>query len=206
MRKWMAFTLALVLAQGCASGGIQPSSTTVPGRDRQLESVERLQAINDDLEGVQATVELATGEVVTKAEAVQLGPESTSWRDAAGHERTVRTAEVVRVLRDPHHAAGKGFGYGAAAAVLPSYLVFNNAGCHSNCGDEPFSGAGRFAAGVLVVVAGGLIGMLIRVGTRHPVVVYQAPAPRAAAAPGFDLRCSLAPDSAKAWLDCRPAQ
>jgi hypothetical protein len=209
-----ALLLPAVLVQGCASTtAYHPDSPLAKTADRhRTTDPAKLKDLSDDLAGEAATVELTSGEVVQKAQSLRLGTETTSWLDGSGHERTVPTAEVRRVLREQRHPIGLGFGYGAAAAVLPAILVANSAGCHTHCGDEPFAGLGQFVAGLLTVVAGGLIGMVVAAGARHPVVVYAGPAeppPPAAASsaanpsPSTTLHCRLS-KAAAGGLDCSP--
>jgi|HubBroStandDraft_3_1064219.scaffolds.fasta_scaffold00801_4 hypothetical protein len=241
--------LPAVLLQGCASTatpqpgtppappqGAAPSmsamsaASSAPGAPSARSSVgadpAKLKEISDDLAGEPATVELTSGEVVQKAQSVNLGTEVTSWREPSGRERTVPTAEVRRVLREQRRLIGKGFGYGAAAGILPGYLVANNAACHRNCGDTPLAGAGAFVAGVLVVIAGGLVGMLVAAGTRHQVVVYAGPGAAGGAAAGAgaaaggaggaasegggsragELHCRLASPTAGGGLECEAAR
>lgn len=204
--------LPAVLAQGCASAvttnpSTGPSTGAAPSASRsQPTDPAKLQAITDDLEGLPATIELASGEVVQKAQSVRLGTEVTSWRESSGRERTVPTAEVRRVLREQRRLIGRGFGYGAAAAFLPAALVVGN---YKSNGF--FSGYGGFYEGLLIVVGGGLIGMVVAAVNRHPVVVYQGPpAPGAAAASATAgsatvLHCHLAPAATGDRLDCVPA-
>src|SRR5258708_23706739 len=112
-----------VLAQGCASApASNPSTATAPPATSRAKATDpaRLPAINDDLAGEPATVELAGGEVVQQARSVRLGTEVTSWQESSGRERTVPTAEVRRVLREQKRLIGRGFGYGAAVALLPA--------------------------------------------------------------------------------------
>jgi hypothetical protein len=204
MRHLVALVLLpAVLAQGCASAATSHPQTGAAATAGQAPAadVARLQAINDDLAGEPATIELTSGEIVQKAQSLRLGTEVTSWYDSSGRQRTVQTAEVRRVLREQRHLIGRGFGYGAAAAVLPAYLVAQNYKSH-----DPFSGAGGFAEGLLIVVGGGLIGMVVAAASRHPVVVFEAPqAPRAAAAGSVtELRCHLAPAATGDRLDCTP--
>jgi hypothetical protein len=215
MRNLIAIVLLpAVLAQGCASTAASyPNSSPArsAGQPRAADPA-KLQEISEDLAGDSATVELTSGEVVQKAQSVRLGTEVTSWREASGRERSVPTAEVRRVLREQRHLIGRGFGYGATAAILPAYFVANNAGCHKGCGEEPFSGAAPFVAGLLVVVAGGLVGMVVAAGNRHPVVVYAGPpAGGAASTPGSStpgssthLQCRLSSSASGDRLDCGP--
>ncbi|HVT59808.1 MAG TPA: hypothetical protein VHR45_15580 [Thermoanaerobaculia bacterium] len=203
--------LPAVMAQGCASAAT-PYPYTPPAkaaREPAALTPAKLEEINEDLAGQPATIELISGEIVQKAQAVRLGTEVTSWHDSTGRERTVPTAEVRRVLREQRLLIGRGLGYGAAAAVLPGYLVFKNSSdCNHPCGDNAFgNGYGAFGAWMLVVVAGGLIGMLVAAGNRHQVVAYAAPlAPRSAGAgaPG-ELHCHLVPPAAGDRLACIPA-
>src|SRR5262245_56579292 len=132
--------LPAVLLQGCTSATTVHPSTASAQRSGAPARVD-FQAIDDELGSDPATVELASGEVV-KARSVVLGPETTSWRDAAGRERTVPTAEVRRVLQEQRHMAGKGFGYGAAATVVPAYLVAQH--------NQQTSGAYAFVVAALV--------------------------------------------------------
>jgi hypothetical protein len=217
-----AFLLPAVLAQGCASTATSPtshpnSSLAKTADLRRTTDPDRLKDVSDELAGEAATVELTSGEVVQKAQSLRIGTETTTWYDASGRERTVPTAEVRRVLREQRHLIGRGFGYGAAIAVLPAILVANSTGCHRNCGDEPLAGLGQFVAGLLTVVAGGLIGMVVAAGMRHPVVVYDSlppPAAAAAAAAGStaspaadsttNLHCRLSKSAAAGGLDCGP--
>jgi hypothetical protein len=199
--------LPAVLAQGCATAATpHPASSTPPATAAGgaiVADPAKLSEINDELAGEPATIELAGGEVVRQAQSVRLGSEVTSWHDSSGRERTVPTAEVRRVLSEERHL-GRGFGYGAAAAVLPGYLVFNSGNCRTCSG---YSAEGAFVAGVLVVVAGGLIGMVVATAKRHPVVVYTGPQPPRAAdarpAPA-ELHCRLAPAAAGDRLECAP--
>ena len=198
--------LPAVLAQGCASApASNPSTATAPPATSRAKATDpaRFPAINDDLAGEPATVELASGEVVQQARSVRLGTEVTSWQESSGRERTVPTAEVRRVLREQKRLIGRGFGYGAAVAFLPAALVVS-----SNKNSGFLSGAGAFYEGLLIVVGGGLVGMVVAAVSRHPVVVYQGPppAPRAAAAgSATELHCRLAPAAATGdRLDCTP--
>jgi hypothetical protein len=206
MRNLVALVLLpAVLAQGCASAATSNPSTgeATPAHQARSTDPARLQSINDDLAGEPATIELTSGEVVQKAQSVRLGTEVVSWYDASGRERTVPAADVRRVLREQKHLIGRGFGYGAAAAVLPAYLVAAAASNKSGL----FSGADAFGEGLLIVVAGGLVGMLVAAVNRHPVVVYEGPpAPRAAATGSANqLHCHLAPAAATGdRLDCTP--
>jgi hypothetical protein len=216
MRSWIvAFLLPAVLVQGCASTATShPDSPLAKTADRHdTTDPAKLKDLSDDLAGEAATVELTSGEVVQNAQSLRLGTEVTSWSDGSGHERTVPTAEVRRVLREQRHLLGRGFGYGAAAAVLPAILVANSAGCNKNCGEEPLAGLGQFVAGLLTVVAGGLIGMAVAAGNRHPVVVYTGqaeptpPAPASSAmnpAPSTTLHCRLSKSASAGALDCSP--
>jgi hypothetical protein len=202
--------LPAVLAQGCATTAASnptsaPATSASAGQPRPTDP-GKLQEITDDLAGEPATVALTSGEVVQKAQSIRLGTEVTSWHDASGRERTVPTAEVRRVLREQRHLIGRGFGYGATAGVLPGYLVFQGGGCRHGRGCSEFYGSeGAFIAGVLVVIAGGLIGMAVAAANRHPVVVYTGPAPPHAAAtpdPSTIQHCRLASAAASDVLDC----
>ncbi len=185
MRSLIALILLpAVLAQGCATAAAPhptsaPTSSAGAGQSRAPDP-GKLQEITDDLAGDAATIELTSGEVVPKAREIRLGTEVTSWHDATGRERTVPTAEVRRVLRDQRRLIGRGFGYGAAAGVLPGYFVFQSGSQCRHCSD--FGSEGAFLGGVLVIIAGGLIGMVVAAGNRHPVVVYTGPAVQHAAA------------------------
>jgi hypothetical protein len=212
MRHLIAFVLLpLVLAQGCASTASSSPSSVSPS-DRTADApraVDRakIQELNEVLAGEPATVELTGGEVVHDALSVKFETETVSWQDAAGKERTVPVARVSRVLRDQAHLIGRGFGYGAAAAVLPGYLVAKGTQCKHGCGEDELSGAGSFIAGLLVVVAGGLIGMLVAAANRHPVVVYTGPPALPAAADAtspITLHCRLASGAAGDRFDCSP--
>jgi len=171
--------LPAVLAQACATAATPeaasaPASAAVTGASRAPDP-GKLQEITEDLVGEPATIELASGEVVQKALSVRLGTEVTSWRDASGRERTVPTAEVRRVLREQRRLIGRGFGYGAAAGVLPGYLVAQSQ-CHRDCSFAPFASEGAYVGFFLTIIAGGVIGMAVAAANRHPVVVYAAPA------------------------------
>lgn len=209
MRNLIAFVLLpLVLAQGCASTAASSSPPAKAADAPRAMDEARTQELNEVLAGELATVELTGGEVVHKAQSVRFEAETVSWQDAAGKQRTVPIAEVSRVLRDQTHQLGRGFGYGAAAAVLPGYLVATGTQCKHGCGEDELAGAGPFIAGVLIVVAGGLIGMLVAAANRHPVAVYSGPpAPRAAAdaTSPTALHCRLASGAAGDRLDCSPA-
>jgi hypothetical protein len=189
--------LPAILFQGCATAGARAAGAERPG----APDPGKLQDINDDLAGEPATIELTSGEVVQQALAVRLGTEVTSWHDASGRERTVPTAEVRRVLRDQRHLIGRGFGYGAAAGVLPGFLIAQSQ-CH-HCSD-PFFSEGAFIGGVLAVVAGGVIGMVFAAANRHPVVVYSGPAaPPAASSTSSSIQhCRLAAAASGDVLDC----
>ena len=205
MRALVALVLLpAVLAQGCASAvTTNPSTGAAPSASRPRPTdPAKLQSINDDLEGLPATIELASGEVVQKAQSVRLGTEVTTWHESSGRERTVPTAEVRRVLREQKHLIGRGFGYGAAAAALPAYLVASAASNRSGL----FSGIDAFGEGLLTVVGGGLVGMLVAAVNRHPVVVYQGPPAPSAAGSGAatELHCHLAPAATGDRLDCVP--
>jgi hypothetical protein len=198
--------LPAVLAQGCATAAASnptpaPATSASTGQPRPTDP-GKLQEITDDLAGEPATIELTSGEIVQKALSIRLGTEVTSWHDASGRERTVPTAEVRRVLREQRHLIGRGFGYGAAAGVLPGYLVLQSGSRHSS---DPFGSEGAFIAGVLVVIGCGLIGMAVAAANRHPVVVYTgAAAPDAAATPDSSSiqHCRLASAAASDVLDC----
>ncbi|HEV3077463.1 MAG TPA: hypothetical protein VHB47_23790 [Thermoanaerobaculia bacterium] len=201
MRSLIAIILLpAILFQGCATAGARAAGAGQPG----APDPGKLQDINDDLAGEPATIELTSGEVVQQALAVRLGTEVTSWHDASGRERTVPTAEVRRVLRDQRHLIGRGFGYGAAAGVLPGYLVFQGDQCHRSCGGDTFGNEAAFVGGILVVIAGGLIGMLFAAANRHPVVVYAGPAvqPAAPSTSSSIQHCRLAAAAASDVLDC----
>ncbi|HEY0781095.1 MAG TPA: hypothetical protein VGE98_01470 [Thermoanaerobaculia bacterium] len=180
-----------LLAIGCASAA-NPSM-------RRAEAPPDYQAINEDLEGDSATVELAGGEVIQKALWVSLGPQTSSWRDAAGNERSVPTADVRRVLQEPRHLLGRGFGYGALAALVPTFIAAEARASK----DASLDGFAAVAVGVPI---GGLLGMAVAESIRHPVVVYEARHPegevRTSAA--LDLHCRLLPPSANGSLDCAP--
>jgi hypothetical protein len=199
--------LPAVLAQGCASAATSnpPTGAATPATSRTAATdPAKFPAINDDLAGEPATVELASGEVVQQARSVRLGTEVTSWQEPSGRERTVPTAEVRRVLREQKRLIGRGFGYGAAAAFLPAALV---AGNYKSTGF--LSGAGGFYEGLLIVVGGGLVGMVVAAVSRHPVVVYQGPPASRAAATGSatELHCRLAPAVATGdRLECTPGR
>jgi hypothetical protein len=208
MRSLIAIVLLpaiLFQFQGCATAGARAAGAGRPG----ALDPGKLQDINDDLAGEPATIELTGGEVVQQALAVRLGTEVTSWHDASGRERTVPTAEVRRVLREQRHLLGRGFGYGAAAGVLPGFLVADSQ-CH-RCSD-PFFSEGAFIGGVLVVVAGGLIGMAFAAANRHPVVVFTGPAVQPAASSTSSTstssssssiqHCRLAAAAGGGALDC----
>lgn len=220
----MRYVIALVLipavlAQGCATTAT-PRPGSPPARSAgqsRANDPARLQEISEDLAGEPATIELASGEVVQKAQSVRIGSEVTSWYDATGHERSVPTAEVRRVLQEQRHLIGRGFGYGAAIGVAPGILVFESyQNCKSNCGI--WSGQAGLLAGLLIVIAGGLVGMLVAAGNRHPVVVYAGPpAPlssgagagdsagaAASAAPAIQ-HCRLSPSPAGGPLVCAPS-
>ena len=144
--------LPAVLAQGCATTAASnptPAPATSAGTVPRATDPGKLQEITDDLAGEPATIELASGEVVQKAQSIRLGTEVTSWHDASGRERTVPTAEVRRVLREQRRLIGRGFGYGAAAGVLPGYLVFQSSGCRRGRSCSEFYGSeGAFIAGL----------------------------------------------------------
>ncbi|HXO26060.1 MAG TPA: hypothetical protein VOA80_01835 [Thermoanaerobaculia bacterium] len=198
MRSLIAIILLpAILFQGCATAGARAAGAGRPG----APDPGKLQDINDDLAGEPATIELTSGEVVQQALAVRLGTEVTSWHDASGRERTVPTAEVRRVLRDQRRLIGRGFGYGAAAGVLPGFLVAQSQ-CH-HCSD-PFFSEGAFIGGVLVVIGGGVIGMLVAAVNRHPVVVYAGPAaqPAAASTSSSIQHCRLPAAGTSEVLDC----
>jgi hypothetical protein len=206
MRNLVALVLLpAVLAQGCASAATSnPSTGAATAAHQAPPSTDpaKLQSINDDLAGEPATIELTSGEVVQKAQSVRLGTEVTSWHESSGRERTVPAADVRRVLREQKHLIGRGFGYGAAAAALPAYLVAAAASNKSGL----FAGYDAFGEGLLIVVAGGLVGMLVAAVSRHPVVVYEGPpAPRAAlTGSANELHCHLAPAATGDRLDCTP--
>jgi hypothetical protein len=198
MRSLIAIILLpAILFQGCATAAARAAGAGRPG----ALDPGKLQDINDDLAGEPATIELTSGEVVQQALAVRLGTEVTSWHDAAGRERTVPTAEVRRVLREQRHLIGRGFGYGAAAGVLPGFLVAESQ-CH-RCSD-PFFSEGALIGGVLVVIAGGVIGMVFAAANRHPVVVFTGPAvqPAASSTSSSIQHCRLAAAASSGVLDC----
>jgi hypothetical protein len=113
-----------------------------------------------------------------------------------------RAADGTYRWRAPRAAAakglmGRGFAVGMAVAALPAYFLLKNL-------DRPNSPGLAIYFTVPLAGIGGLLGMGIAAGTRHPVVVYAAPAAPAAApgAAALNLHCHLAPASAKAPLDC----
>src|SRR5260370_15936846 len=115
--------LPAVLAQGCASApASNPSTATAPPATSRAKATDpaRFPAINDDLAGEPATVELASGEVVQQARSVRLGTEVTSWQESSGRERTVPTAEVRRGLRAQQPPIRRGVRRRAARGLPPA--------------------------------------------------------------------------------------
>jgi hypothetical protein len=223
----MRYVIALVLipavlAQGCATTATSSHASSQragasAGQGRAADPA-RLQEISDDLAGEPATIELASGEVVQKAQSVRIGSEVTSWYDATGRERSVPTAEVRRVLQEQRHLIGRGFGYGAAIGVLPGFLVAQNGQSCGKGGCGIWSGADAYAAGLLIVIGSGLIGMVAAAANRHPVVVYAGPPPPRTAGAGVGdaagapegaapaiQHCRLSPSAAGGPLVCAPS-
>ena len=87
--------------------------------------------------------------------------------------------------------------------MLPGFLIADSQ-CR-RCSD-PFFSEGAFIGGVLVVVAGGLIGMAFAAANRHPVVVFTGPAGQPAASATSSSssiqHCRLAAAAGGGALDC----
>jgi hypothetical protein len=207
MRREMALMLLpLVMAQGCASGGLARQPLATGGGPADFD------AVNHSLADQLATVELKSGQKAKDVEDVRMTADSTSWRDG-DQVRTVPTAEVSRVTREVRRRLWSGFGWGVLAGLPVGFLVASTQ--KSPSGYLNFASDQQVTTFVLVDLACGLAGMAISGALRQPRVVYAAAGagtggatPSAAAAASGSRHCRLAADQAPPGspaIECEPA-
>jgi hypothetical protein len=210
MRRELALMLLpLLVAQGCASGGLARQPMVTGGGTADFEAVNR--SLADQL----ATVELKGGQKAKDVEDVRMTAESTSWRDG-DQVRTVPTADVSRVTREVRRRLWSGLGWGVLAGI-PVGLLVASGQKNTSGGFYYIASDQQVTAFVLVDLACGLAGMAISGALRQPRVVYVAagagapgvPASTAAATSGSGSRhCRLAagqPPPGSPAIECAPA-
>lgn len=154
--------LGMLLATGCTS-------------TRTLGDASDYAAINQKAQTQEATVILLNGSSF-EAQALQMTPDSSSWRDASGRYRSVTTAQIRDVqFWSRGRGAGNGLligaAIGAAGTAIWGYSLYDDSCdlCDSPSEDPFFLLA--VGAGTL---AGGLLGSLVGAGTKGKIT-YRVP-------------------------------
>jgi hypothetical protein len=159
VRRFVASLLpAVILLAACAS--------TVPRAPVTSLDPAGLSTLHRALDGQPATVVLAGGETAREVEDVEVGAETTSWREG-DRARSVPTSQVCQVVRQIRFRAGKGYAWGTLACAPLAWGV-------GQAQRDPLAGLG---AVLLVEGLCPLIGLFVAAGLKQPAdrVVYASP-------------------------------
>ena len=133
--------------------------------------VQDLDAVNEQLQGKVADIDLANGTIIKKAKKVVVEPNFIYWK-AKGAEQKIETGQVVRIRARPKSKGLIGMGVGAAGFALLSYGS-GEGECEESdpwCTSDAEGGYALLAAGFGALVGFG-IGKAI---PRKRKVVYEA--------------------------------
>lgn len=146
--------LAFILASGCATSRLP------------AEAPRTLEAVNRQLEGRWARVELQDGRTIERVENVEIGRDSTSFYERhTGNQTAFPTDSVAQVLVREKTGSGTGLVVGAAPGLLAAGLgvVVGTPESGEGAGAQAaaITGVVLLSGGLLAAVVGGLAGALI---------------------------------------------